>query len=129
MKDTYSIAEAQAQLAKLVRDVESGVPVRIRRRDETVAYEYGSATSQAIEGRTITNYLGLLSARSTSSREGCAMPGYAACWNGYTEVFGGAAATTHESHMVSPGPGLGLGSRLVGSVSGHDRNHSFFTRA
>ncbi len=38
MKDTYSISEAQAQLAKLVRDVESGVPVRIRRRDETVAY-------------------------------------------------------------------------------------------
>lgn len=38
MKDPYSIAEAQAQLPQLVRNAESGVPVRIKRRDETVAY-------------------------------------------------------------------------------------------
>jgi prevent-host-death family protein len=38
MKDTYSIAEARAQLPRLVRDVASGVLIRIRRRSETVAY-------------------------------------------------------------------------------------------
>ena len=48
MKDTYSIAEAQAQLAKLVRDVESGVPVRIRRRDETVAYVLSRERMEAL---------------------------------------------------------------------------------
>jgi prevent-host-death family protein len=48
MKDTYSISEAQAQLAKLVRDVESGVPVRIRRRDETVAYVLSRERMEAL---------------------------------------------------------------------------------
>ncbi len=48
MKDTYSIAEAQAQLPRLVRDVESGVPVRIRRRDETVAYVLSRERMEAL---------------------------------------------------------------------------------
>ena len=48
MKDTYSISEAQAQLAKLVRDVESGVPVRIQRRDETVAYVLSCERMEAL---------------------------------------------------------------------------------
>lgn len=48
MKDTYTIAEAQAHLSRLVRDVESGVPVRIRRRDQTVAYVLSRERMEAL---------------------------------------------------------------------------------
>jgi antitoxin YefM len=37
MASTYSVAEAQSQLSKLIKQVEEGQPVRIRRRDRTVA--------------------------------------------------------------------------------------------
>lgn len=48
MKDTYSIAEAQAQLPQLVRNAESGVPVRIKRREETVAYVISRERMEAL---------------------------------------------------------------------------------
>lgn len=48
VKDTYSIAEAQAQLPKLVRNAESGVPVRIKRRDETVAFVISRERMEAL---------------------------------------------------------------------------------
>jgi prevent-host-death family protein len=38
MGSTYSVSEAQSQLPRLIRKAERGEPVRIRRRDETVAY-------------------------------------------------------------------------------------------
>jgi prevent-host-death family protein len=48
MKDTYSIAEAQAHLPRLVRSAESGVPVRIKRRDRTVAYVISRERMEAL---------------------------------------------------------------------------------
>lgn len=37
-KSTYSVTQAQSQLPRLIREAESGRPVGISRRDETVAY-------------------------------------------------------------------------------------------
>ena len=37
-RSTYSVTEAQSQLPRLIKEVESGAPVAISRRDETVAY-------------------------------------------------------------------------------------------
>lgn len=37
MASTYSVTQAQGQLPGLIKKAEAGEPVRIRRRDETVA--------------------------------------------------------------------------------------------
>ena len=38
MKSTYSVAEAQSQLPRLIKEAEEAGSVRIRRREETVAF-------------------------------------------------------------------------------------------
>jgi len=38
MKSTYSVSEAQSQLPRILKEVQKGEPVSIRRHDETVAY-------------------------------------------------------------------------------------------
>jgi prevent-host-death family protein len=48
MSSTYSVTEAQSQLPGLIREAEEGAPVRIRRRDETVAFLVSRAHMEAI---------------------------------------------------------------------------------
>lgn len=48
MKDTYSVAEAQSKLPSLLRAAEGGEPVRIRRRETTVAYVVSRDRMEAI---------------------------------------------------------------------------------
>jgi antitoxin YefM len=48
MKSTYSVTEAQTQLPSLIRRAEKGEPVRIRRRNETVAYLVSRERMEAI---------------------------------------------------------------------------------
>ncbi len=48
MSSTYSVTEAQTQLPRLIRKAEKGEPVRIRRRNETVAYLISRERMEAI---------------------------------------------------------------------------------
>jgi len=48
MSDTYSVAEAQSQLPGLIKKVEGGEPVHIRRRDRTVAVLVSRSRMEAI---------------------------------------------------------------------------------
>lgn len=48
MAATYSVTQAQSQLPSLIREAEEGTPVRIRRRDETVAYVVSRERMEAI---------------------------------------------------------------------------------
>jgi prevent-host-death family protein len=48
MASTYSVTEAQTQLPRLIRQAEKGEPVRIRRRNETVAYLVSRERMEAI---------------------------------------------------------------------------------
>jgi len=48
MKATYSVTEAQSQLPSLIKEAEQGRPIRISRRDETVAYLLSSDHMEAI---------------------------------------------------------------------------------
>ena len=48
MKSTYSVAEAQSQFSKLIKEAEAGGLVRIRRREETVAFLISRERMQAI---------------------------------------------------------------------------------
>jgi antitoxin YefM len=48
MRDTYSVREAQAQLARLLREAEEGVPIAITRRDETIAFLISRERLEAI---------------------------------------------------------------------------------
>ena len=48
MPSTYSVTEAQSQLPGLIKQAEEGAPVRIRRRDETVAFLVSRARMEAI---------------------------------------------------------------------------------
>lgn len=48
MSSTYSVTEAQSQLPGLIKQAEEGPPVRIRRRDETVAFLVSRARMEAI---------------------------------------------------------------------------------
>jgi len=48
MKSTYSVAEAQSQLPRLIKEAEAGGPVRIRRREETVAFLVSRERMEAI---------------------------------------------------------------------------------
>lgn len=48
MSSTYSVTEAQTQLPRLIRQAEKGEPVRIRRRNETVAYLVSRERMEAI---------------------------------------------------------------------------------
>ncbi len=47
-KSTYSVTQAQSQLPKLIREAESGRPVAISRREETVAYIVSKERLEAI---------------------------------------------------------------------------------
>jgi PHD/YefM family antitoxin component YafN of YafNO toxin-antitoxin module len=47
-KDTYTVAAAQSQLPRLVREAESGRPIAIKRRDQTVAYLLSHERLEAI---------------------------------------------------------------------------------
>ncbi len=48
MTSTYSVTKAQAQFVRLIRRAERGEVVRIRRRDETVAYLVSRERMEAI---------------------------------------------------------------------------------
>lgn len=48
MKSTYTVTEAQAGLPALLRQAAKGGPVRIRRRNETVAYLLSRERMEAI---------------------------------------------------------------------------------
>jgi antitoxin YefM len=48
MKSTYSVAEAQSQLPRLIKEAEEGGSVRIRRREETVAFLVSRERMEAI---------------------------------------------------------------------------------
>jgi antitoxin YefM len=48
MSSTYSVTEAQTQLPRLIRQVEQGDAVRIRRRNDTVAYLVSRERMEAI---------------------------------------------------------------------------------
>lgn len=48
MSSTYSVTDAQTQLPRLIRQAEKGEPVRIRRRNETVAYLVSRERMEAI---------------------------------------------------------------------------------
>jgi prevent-host-death family protein len=48
MSSTYSVTEAQSQLPGLIRQVEEGAPVYIRRRDQTVAVLISRERMEAI---------------------------------------------------------------------------------
>ena len=48
MAVTYSVTQAQSQLPSLIREAEEGTPVRIQRRDETVAYVVSRDRMEAI---------------------------------------------------------------------------------
>ena len=47
-KDTYSVAAAQSQLPRLIREAEKGRPIAIRRGDQTVAYILSQERLEAI---------------------------------------------------------------------------------
>lgn len=48
MAVTYSVTQAQSRLPSLIREAEEGTPVRIQRRDETVAYVVSRDRMEAI---------------------------------------------------------------------------------
>jgi antitoxin YefM len=48
MASTYSVTEAQSQLPGLIKKAEDGEPVRIRRRDKTVALLVSRERMEAI---------------------------------------------------------------------------------
>ncbi len=48
MSSTYSVTEAQTQLPRLIRQAEQGDAVRIRRRNDTVAYLISRERMEAI---------------------------------------------------------------------------------
>jgi antitoxin (DNA-binding transcriptional repressor) of toxin-antitoxin stability system len=48
MKYTYNVAEAQSQLPRLLRDVERGGTISIRRHAETVAYVLSRVQMEAL---------------------------------------------------------------------------------
>jgi prevent-host-death family protein len=48
MPSTYSVTEAQSQLPGLIKKAEGGEPVRIRRRDKTVALLVSRERMEAI---------------------------------------------------------------------------------
>lgn len=48
MASSYSIAQAQSQLPSLIKEAEQGTSVRIRRRDETVAFVVSRERMEAI---------------------------------------------------------------------------------
>jgi len=48
MKSTYSVTQAQTNLPSLIRRAEGGEPVRILRRNETVAYLISRERMEAI---------------------------------------------------------------------------------
>ena len=48
MASTYSVTQAQSQLPSLIKEAEDGTPVRIRRRDETVAFLVSRERMEAI---------------------------------------------------------------------------------
>jgi len=48
MASTYSVTQAQSQLSRLVKKAEEGEPVRIQRRDETVAILVSRERMEAI---------------------------------------------------------------------------------
>jgi len=48
MKSTYSVSEAQSQLPRILKEVQNGEPVSIRRHDETVAYLVSRERMEAI---------------------------------------------------------------------------------
>ncbi len=48
MSSTYSVTEAQAKLPALIKQAEGGVPVRIRRRGDTVAVLVSMERMEAI---------------------------------------------------------------------------------
>jgi prevent-host-death family protein len=48
MKSTYSVSEAQSQLPRILKEVQRGGPVSIRRHDETVAYLVSRERMEAI---------------------------------------------------------------------------------
>jgi PHD/YefM family antitoxin component YafN of YafNO toxin-antitoxin module len=48
MSSTYSVTQAQSQLPSLIKKAEAGEPVRIRRRDETVALLVSGERMEAI---------------------------------------------------------------------------------
>ena len=48
MKATYSVAEAQSQLPRLIKEAEEAGSVRIRRREQTVAFLVSRDRMEAI---------------------------------------------------------------------------------
>ena len=48
MKSTYSVAEAQSQLPRLIKEAEEAGSVRIRRREKTVAFLVSRDRMEAI---------------------------------------------------------------------------------
>ena len=48
MSSTYSVSDAQTQLPRLIRQAEKGEPVRIRRRNDTVAHLVSRERMEAI---------------------------------------------------------------------------------
>lgn len=48
MAATYSVTQARSKLPSLIREAEEGTPVRIQRRDETVAYVVSRERMEAI---------------------------------------------------------------------------------
>jgi antitoxin YefM len=48
MKSTYSVAEAQSHLPKLLKEAEKGEPVCIRRHNEPIAYLLSRERMEAI---------------------------------------------------------------------------------
>ncbi len=48
MKTTYSVSEAQSQLPRLLKEIQKGAPVSIRRHNETVAYLLSRERMEAI---------------------------------------------------------------------------------
>jgi len=48
MASTYSVTQAQSQLPSLIKEAEEGAAVRIRRRDETVAFLVSRERMEAI---------------------------------------------------------------------------------
>jgi len=48
MSSTYTVTDAQTQLPRLIREAERGEPVRIRRRNDTVAYLISRERMEAI---------------------------------------------------------------------------------
>jgi antitoxin YefM len=48
VKTTYSVSEAQSQLPRLLKEIQKGAPVSIRRHNETVAYLLSRERMEAI---------------------------------------------------------------------------------